>query len=215
NSSGIVDGAAAVLIGSKKAGRAADLKARARIEAFANIGSEPAMMLTGPMEVTEKVLKRAKMTCKDIDLFELNEAAHATREQGLRQIPPDILDPLLKRWRHAILCGLASHPRRDGRKQTKTRNLLERLRDRADQVLRFARDPTLVPFTNNQAERDLRPAKTQIKISGCHRSQSGAQAWLRVRGYISTVRKHDTNVLTALRDATNGNPWTPPVPAGT
>jgi len=81
-------------------------------------------------------------------LFELNDAAHAAREQGIRQIPPDILDPLLERWRHAVLCGLASHPRRDGRKQTKTRNLLERLRDRADQVLRFARDPALVPFTN-------------------------------------------------------------------
>jgi acetyl-CoA C-acetyltransferase len=74
NSSGIVDGAAAVLIGSKKAGKKADLKPRARIKAFANIGSEPAMMLTGPIGVTEKVLKRAGMTLADIDLFELNEA---------------------------------------------------------------------------------------------------------------------------------------------
>jgi acetyl-CoA C-acetyltransferase len=74
NSSGIVDGAAAVLIGSKEAGEAAGLKPRARIRAFANIGSEPAMMLTGPVEVTEKVLKRAKMTIGDIDLFEINEA---------------------------------------------------------------------------------------------------------------------------------------------
>jgi acetyl-CoA C-acetyltransferase len=74
NSSGIVDGAAAVLIGSKKAGRTAGLKPRARIKAFANIGSEPAMMLTGPIDVTKKVLKRAGMTKDDIDLFELNEA---------------------------------------------------------------------------------------------------------------------------------------------
>ena len=74
NSSGIVDGAAAVLIGSKKAGKATGLKARARIRAFANIGSEPAIMLTGPIDVTEKVLKRAGMTIADIDLFELNEA---------------------------------------------------------------------------------------------------------------------------------------------
>jgi acetyl-CoA C-acetyltransferase len=74
NSSGIVDGAAAVLIGSKKAGRTAGLKPRARIKAFANIGSEPAMMLTGPIDVTRKVLKRAGMTTNDIDLFELNEA---------------------------------------------------------------------------------------------------------------------------------------------
>ncbi|HEY1472496.1 MAG TPA: acetyl-CoA C-acetyltransferase [Pseudolabrys sp.] len=74
NSSGIVDGAAAVLIGSKEAGMAAGLKPRARIKAFANIGSEPAIMLTGPIPVTEKVLKKAGMAIGDIDLYELNEA---------------------------------------------------------------------------------------------------------------------------------------------
>ncbi len=74
NSSGIVDGAGAVLLGSKKGGKAMDLKPRARIRAFANIGSEPAIMLTGPVDVTEKLLKRAKMKIEDIDLFELNEA---------------------------------------------------------------------------------------------------------------------------------------------
>jgi acetyl-CoA C-acetyltransferase len=74
NSSGIVDGAAAVLIGSKAAGRAAKLTPRARIRAFANVGSEPALMLTGPVDVTRKVLKRARMTFADIDLIEVNEA---------------------------------------------------------------------------------------------------------------------------------------------
>ena len=74
NSSGIVDGAAAVLIGNKEAGRSAGLKPRARIRQFANIGSEPAIMLTGPVPVTEKVLRKAGMTVKDIDLWELNEA---------------------------------------------------------------------------------------------------------------------------------------------
>jgi acetyl-CoA C-acetyltransferase len=74
NSSGIVDGAAAVLLGSAKAGAAAGLKARGRIRAFANIGSEPAIMLTGPVDVTRKVLARAGMTIADIDLFEVNEA---------------------------------------------------------------------------------------------------------------------------------------------
>jgi acetyl-CoA C-acetyltransferase len=74
NSSGIVDGAAAVLIGTKEAGDAAGLKPRARIRAFANIGSEPAMMLTGPVDVTEKVLRRARMSVGDIDLYEINEA---------------------------------------------------------------------------------------------------------------------------------------------
>ena len=74
NSSGIVDGAAAVLIGSKEAGERNGLKPRARIRQFANIGSEPSIMLTGPIPVTEKVLKKAGMTTKDIDLWELNEA---------------------------------------------------------------------------------------------------------------------------------------------
>jgi len=74
NSSGIVDGAAAVLLGSKRAGKKAGLTPRARIKAFANIGSEPALMLTGPVDVTEKLLKNARMSISDIDLFEVNEA---------------------------------------------------------------------------------------------------------------------------------------------
>ena len=74
NSSGIVDGAAAVVLGSKAAGKMLSSKPRARIHAFANIGSDPALMLTGPVDVTEKLLKRAKMKLSDIDLFELNEA---------------------------------------------------------------------------------------------------------------------------------------------
>jgi acetyl-CoA C-acetyltransferase len=74
NSSGIVDGAAAVLLGNKEAGVKAGLKPRARIRAFANIGSEPAMMLTGPVDVTKKLLKNSGMKLSDIDLFELNEA---------------------------------------------------------------------------------------------------------------------------------------------
>jgi acetyl-CoA C-acetyltransferase len=74
NSSGIVDGAAAVLVGNAKGGRKAGLKPRAKVKAFANIGSDPALMLTGPIDVTQKLLKRAKMSLADIDLIEINEA---------------------------------------------------------------------------------------------------------------------------------------------
>ncbi|MBP7065191.1 acetyl-CoA C-acetyltransferase [Ferrovibrio sp.] len=74
NSSGIVDGAAAVLIGNEEAGKKAGLKPRARIRSFASIGSEPTIMLTGPSFAAEKALKRAGMTAADIDLYELNEA---------------------------------------------------------------------------------------------------------------------------------------------
>lgn len=74
NSSGIVDGAAAVLFGSRAAGKRLGLKPRARVRAFASIGSEPTIMLTGPSFATEKVLKRAGMRAADVDLFEVNEA---------------------------------------------------------------------------------------------------------------------------------------------
>lgn len=74
NSSGIVDGAAAVLIGSRDAGVSAGLKPRARIKGMVSIGSEPTIMLTGPALVTEKLLKRLGMTTADIDIYELNEA---------------------------------------------------------------------------------------------------------------------------------------------
>ncbi|MCB1437865.1 MAG: acetyl-CoA C-acetyltransferase [Rhodobiaceae bacterium] len=90
NSSGIVDGAAAVLLAGKRAGKKAGLTPRARIRAFANIGSEPGIMLTGPMAVSEKVLKRARMKLEDIDLFEVNEAFAAV---VLRYLQYFDLDP--------------------------------------------------------------------------------------------------------------------------
>ena len=74
NSSGIVDGAAGILIGSKAFGAAHGLKPRAVIRATAKIGSDPTIMLTGPVPVTEKILAQSGMSISDIDLFEVNEA---------------------------------------------------------------------------------------------------------------------------------------------
>ncbi len=74
NSSGIVDGAAAVLLGTKEAGAQRELKARARIRGFASIGSEPCIMLTGPIAASQRALENAGMAKEDIDIFELNEA---------------------------------------------------------------------------------------------------------------------------------------------
>ena len=90
NSSGIVDGAAAVLVGSKRAGGKAGLTPRAKIRAYANIGSEPALMLTGPVDVTERLFRRAKMSFADIDLVEINEAFAAV---VLRYLQAFDLDP--------------------------------------------------------------------------------------------------------------------------
>jgi len=91
NSSGIVDGAAGVLIGSKEMGEKYGLKPRARIRAMASIGSEPTIMLTGPSFATEKALKKLGMTPADIDLFELNEAFAAVvlRYMQALDIPHD------------------------------------------------------------------------------------------------------------------------------
>jgi acetyl-CoA C-acetyltransferase len=91
NSSGVVDGAAGVLIGSRAAGEAAGLKPRARIKGMATIGSEPSIMLTGPSAVTEKLLKKMGMKVGDIDLYELNEAFAAVvlRYMQALDIPHD------------------------------------------------------------------------------------------------------------------------------
>ena len=108
NSSGIVDGAAAVLVGSAEFGKDAGLRPRARIRAFANIGSDPTLMLTGPVDVTEKLLKKAKMEIGDIDLFELNEAFAA---QGLPVLKDlgflDVMDEKVNLHGGAIALG---HP---------------------------------------------------------------------------------------------------------
>ena len=91
NSSGIVDGAAAVLVGSKRAARKAGLRARARIVGFASIGSEPTIMLTGPAAASRKALKRARMKPLDIDLWEINEAFASVvlRYQRDMELAPD------------------------------------------------------------------------------------------------------------------------------
>ena len=89
NSSGIVDGAAAVLVGNAAGGKAAGLKPRGKVRAFANIGSDPALMLTGPIDVTRKVLKRSGMTLADIDLFEINEAFAAVVLRAMQALDLD------------------------------------------------------------------------------------------------------------------------------
>lgn len=88
-------------------------------------------------------------------------------------------------------------------KKTKSRNLLERLRDYEDDTLRFMDDP-VVPFTNNQGENDIRMTKVQQKISGCFRSEEGARNFCRIRGYLSTCRKQDVKPSLALELLFNG-----------
>jgi len=119
----------------------------------------------------------------------------------------------MQRYRDLVLEGSVLNPKKPrppdnknrGRvKQSKAHNLLLRLLKYADAATLFIRDP-VVPFTNNQAERDLRMVKLKEKISGGFRTFLGAQIFCRVRGYISTLRKNTINVLEALTKAFQHN----------
>lgn len=119
------------------------------------------------------------------------------------------------RYETIIEAALAAQPppeerpvgKRGRLKQSKTKNLLDRLESRQDEVLRFMHHPA-VPFDNNLAERDLRMMKVQQKISGCFRGE-GARYFCRIRGYISTLRKQGLDVLMALEAVFKGQPIMP------
>jgi transposase len=141
----------------------------------------------------------------------LIHAANTACAQGLPAIPDGIAAPLIHAFKHGVLLGLSHVLRVPGRKQEPCRDLLECLRDRQDDVLRFACD-LRIPPTSNQAERDLRPAKTQQKISGRLRSEQATRDRYAIHGYISTAAKHGAHVLTAIHDASAATPGCRPSP---
>ena len=123
-------------------------------------------------------------------------------------------DPLVREFRQGVIVGRKDVPRVGGPrdKQPPGRNLLEDLYHRHDDVLRFCYDTTIPP-TNNLAERDLRPNKTQQKISGRLTSEKAIRNRLTIRSYLSTAVKHSRDAITTLRQAILGDPWIPPIPA--
>ncbi len=143
----------------------------------------------------------------------LIHAANIARSQGLASVPDAVAADDLRLFRNAVRVGLSQVRRVPGagKKQPPARLLLECLNDREADVLRFLSD-LRIPPTSNQAERDLRPAKTQQKISGRLRSEQITRYRYAVRGYISTATKHGAEIITAIRDALAGNPWMPPIP---
>jgi transposase len=145
-------------------------------------------------------------------------AWHSARADGLAEIDPGIREELTTEFRDAIKVGLAQVPRMPGpRKATAQRpgrELLEFCRHHENDVLRFCTDTRVWP-TNNISERDLRPTKTQQKISGRLTSEATTQDRLDIRSYIDTARKHGLNVMAALRQAITGNPWRPTLTAPT
>lgn len=148
----------------------------------------------------------------------LIRAWHTARDNGLAEIDPQIRDKLTLEFRRAVRVGLAQVPRVPGPSHSTAQHpgrvLLEFCRDREDDVLRFCHDIRIWP-TNNISERDLRPTKTQQKISGRLTSEEITQDRLDIRSYIDTARKHGLNVMTALRQAITKNPWKPPLSAPT
>jgi transposase len=145
----------------------------------------------------------------------LIHAANLAREHGKDAIDPGTKQMWITSFHHGVRVGLSEVRRIPGPAKTVTqpigRVLLEVLRDREDDVLRFAHD-LRVPPTSNQAERDLRPAKTQQKISGRLRSETTTEHRYAIRGYISTATKHGEDVMTTIRDALLGRAWMPPDP---
>lgn len=139
--------------------------------------------------------------------------ASLAREAGAGAIDAATREKLITQFRDGVKVGLAETPGTSTRPgQRKARLLLQALRDRETDVLRFAHDPR-VPATSNQAESDLRPSKTQQKISGRLTSEARTRDRYRIRGYLSTAAKHGHNTIDALRDTLTGHPWQPPDPA--
>jgi hypothetical protein len=144
----------------------------------------------------------------------LIHAANVSRAKGLAAVPDEDIAADLRLFRNAVRVGLSEIRKVPGAKakQKPGRMLLECLKDREADVLRFLGD-LRIPPTSNQAERDLRPSKTQQKISGRLRSETATRNRYAIRGYLDTARKHGQPVITVIRDALAGNPWMPPLPA--
>lgn len=147
-------------------------------------------------------------------LVEINTAVNDAKAAGKTALPGRRLAGYRRRYRAVITEGWRAHPPppptgRAGRpKLGVAGSLLRRLDIYQDNVLRFATD-FRVPFDNNQAERDIRMIRVQQKISGGWRTDTGADAFLTVRSYLSTARKQHRNALDVLRDLFTGTPWLP------
>jgi len=151
-------------------------------------------------------------------LLEIKAHIAQGQAEGQGAIVPAARDDFVQRYQTILAAGYAANPpppraadappQRGRPKQSKAKNLLDRLRDHQHEVLAFM-DDWRVPFDNNLAERDLRMAKVQQKVSGCFRTLEGAAAFCRVRGYISTLKKQGLQVLPALRRVLLGAPLLP------
>ena len=149
-------------------------------------------------------------------LLDMKQAVQEARTAGRTSLSAEQLDTFHTRYHHLLLTAhtqlptetQTGPPKKGRKKQSPERNLLDRLVKYEEQVLRFLYDFD-VPFDNNQAERDIRMVKVLQKVSGGFRSLPGAQAFCRIRGYLSTLRKQRLPLITALEQALTGHPLSP------
>lgn len=149
-------------------------------------------------------------------LLDIKAAVEQARAQGHSCLPAQEVADWKAQYAALLAQGYRTNPpdpppeagKRGRRKQSAARNLLDRLSTYQEAVLRFL-DNFAVPFDNSLAERDIRMVKVQQKVSGCFRSPAGALAFCRIRGYLSTLRKQGSAVLTALEQALAGHPILP------
>jgi len=148
-------------------------------------------------------------------LCEANEATCMARAAGLAALPGPMIDDFFTRYAALLAEGARCHPRRSAPpgerrrlKQSPAYNLIRRLHEHRNEVLRFITD-LRVPFDNNQAERDIRMPKLKQKVSGCFRGEDGAQAFATIRSYLSTLRKQSVDAYQALVMTFQGNPPMP------
>ncbi len=146
-------------------------------------------------------------------LMELHGRVEELKEQGASRMDEAELAEWFRYYDEHMEAGMVMHPppekdptKRGKTKKTKTQNLLQRLIDFRDDILRFATDFN-VPFTNNNAEQAVRMMKVKQKISGSFRSEKGAQDFATIRSYIATMKKQGHNIMDALHAMACGKPF--------
>jgi transposase len=150
-------------------------------------------------------------------LIEARDAASATRRAGQSVLGAGVLDDLITRYRELAAAGLAANLYRRTATAKDARRIARRFLGFEDLILRFATRPDLDIFSNNEAERTIRPVKVQQRGSGgCWRTIDGLADFALVQSYLSTAAKWGISKLDALRDLFNGRAWLPPSlqPAG-
>jgi transposase len=144
-------------------------------------------------------------------LTEARDAARDARADGKKALDLDILGDLVDRYRDIATSGLAANTYRRTATAKDARRIARRFLKHEDMILRFITRPDLDIFTNNEAERTIRPVKVQQRSSGgCWRTLDGLADFAVVQSYLSTAAKWGTTKIDALRDLFNGHPWMPP-----